>query len=170
MFFSLGPHKAVSIWGGANAPGIHFADSGGWLPGQTLHIFPEPINRKGNAVMWSAVSSGQVRFLTRSLYYKERRYLSKNKDISSLCFPDICCCSSVLSSPPTCVCTRMLWKGKSLLCAYEVEITFQCCFTNRDVINWMFSAIKKSTECGESKETAGEKDEHIRWIWKKTDL
>ncbi|XP_028272886.1 SUMO-interacting motif-containing protein 1 [Parambassis ranga] len=34
----------------------------------------------------------------------------------------------------------------------------------RDVINWMFSAIKKTTECGESKETSGEKDQHIRIV------
>lgn len=35
---------------------------------------------------------------------------------------------------------------------------------SRDVIKWLFSAIMKSTECGESREAARERDEQVRWI------
>lgn len=39
-----------------------------------------------------------------------------------------------------------------------------CVFVCRDVIKWLFSAIIKSTEHGESRE----RDEQIRWITQKT--
>lgn len=41
------------------------------------------------------------------------------------------------------------------------------CLLSRDIIKWLFSAIMKSTEHGESREADRERDEQIRWITKK---
>lgn len=47
-------------------------------------------------------------------------------------------------------------------------VLFQILFTfvrfSRDVLKWLFSAIKKSTEQGETTEAAKERDEQIRLI------
>lgn len=43
-----------------------------------------------------------------------------------------------------------------------VPTSGQLCWSSRDVIKWLFSAIMKSTESEKSSEAAREKDEHIR--------
>lgn len=50
------------------------------------------------------------------------------------------------------------------LCGDLSQILFTFVCFSRDVLKWLFSAIKKSTEQGETTEAAKERDEQIRLI------